>query len=164
MERLLDSYLLENGNSFGFDNGIVLKDIDVRRLTTFISRIQNALDFNSKVGNREKNSRYVLAQLYQSELMKNTPIQAKNKLVNFINCIRNNDFEGMQIEKNNQLQRENIINSAILEGENLLKKIYQKISDIEVVDINSIDLNNSYFHFTMRDNFSKINNEGLKLK
>ncbi len=170
MERLLDNYLLENGNSFGFDNDILLKDIDIRRLTTFISRTQNALDFNSKVGNREKNSRYVLAQLYQSELMKNDSTQAKNKLVNFINYIKNNDFEGanhtfgMKIEKNNQLQRGNIITSAILEGENLLKKISQKTSDIEVVDINSIDLNNSYFHFTSKDNLKQIKKEGLQPK
>lgn len=35
-------------------------------------------------------------------------------------------------------------------------------SNIKTIDIDNIDLNNSYFHFTSKDNLNKINNEGLK--
>ena len=35
-------------------------------------------------------------------------------------------------------------------------------SNIRTIDIDNIDLNNSYFHFTSINNLSKINNEGLK--
>ena len=167
MERLVDFYLIENCNLFGMDKGKLEEDIDKRKFTTFISRAQNAIDFTSKVGNREKNSRYVLAQLYQSELMKNSSIQAKIKLVNYINCVKNNNFEGanhvlgIKLEKSSKLQRENIVMATILEGENLYKKT-SKIKDIDVVNIDDIDLNNSYFHFTSKDNLEQILVDGLK--
>ena len=170
MERLLDNYLIENCNSLGLNNEVLLKDIEIRKFTTFISRAQNAMDFTSKVGNREVDSRYVLAQLYQSELMKNYPNQAKSKLVNFINYVKNDEFEkanealGIRLERNNHIYRDIIVNSAILEGENLLEKTTQKPSKINVVDINDIDLNNSYFHFTNKDNLEQIISEGLKPK
>jgi len=170
MERLLDSYLMENCNSLGLNNELLLEDIENRRFATFISRVQNAFDFTSEIGSREKNSRYVLAQIYQTEFIKNNSEEAKSKLVNFINCVNSNNFEGanqalgIRLEKNNQLQRDSIITSAVLDGENLLKKASRRTSDIEVVDINNIDLNNSYFHFTSKENLEQIMNEGLKPK
>ena len=38
----------------------------------------------------------------------------------------------------------------------------QQQSDLEQVNISGIDLNNSYFHFTRRDNLGRISREGLK--
>lgn len=38
----------------------------------------------------------------------------------------------------------------------------QQQSSLEQVDIGEIDLNNSYFHFTKRDNLGRISREGLK--
>ena len=137
MERLLDIFLIKNCNLFGFNMEKLQEDINMRRFTTFLSRVQNAIDFNLNIGNREINSRYVLAQLYQSELMKNSYIQAKNKLVNFINCVKNDDFKsandvlGIKIEKENKLRRKSIVENSVLEGENLYKKICENERNVE---------------------------------
>ena len=37
-------------------------------------------------------------------------------------------------------------------------------SNIKTINVDDIDLQNSFFHFTCRNNLSKINNEGLKAK
>lgn len=96
MERLLDKYLMENCELLGFNREMLSKDIEKRKLSTFVSRAQNAIHFNNlrksnpttKTLEQEKDSRYVLAQIYQSQLMKDDTVQSKNKLVEFINCIK----------------------------------------------------------------------------
>lgn len=76
MERLLDQYLIENCELLGLNKKILLNDIDKRRLSTFVSRAQNAIHFNDsqkrnstvRTLEQEKDSRYVLAQIYSSNL------------------------------------------------------------------------------------------------
>lgn len=177
MERLLDKYLMENGKSLDFNMKVLSKDIEKRNLTTFISRAQNAIHFNSlrksdleRSLDQEKDSRYVLAQIYQFQLMKNDKVHSKNKLVDFINCVKNNDFYGankvfgMQIDSNNKLQREILVKDSVMEGKDLYDNLSKKPNNIKDININDIDLNNSYFHFTAKDNLEKINKEGLKAK
>ncbi len=51
------------------------------------------------------------------------------------------------------------------ETENEMKSQELKLeqqSSLEQVDVSKIDLNNSYFHFTKRDNLGRISREGLK--
>ena len=177
MERLLDKYLMENCELLGFNREMLSKDIEKRKLSTFVSRAQNAIHFNNlrksnpttKTLEQEKDSRYVLAQIYQSQLMKDDTVQSKNKLVEFINCIKNNDFYGankafgMQIEKN-RLQRKNFVIGSVIQGKDLYDKLSKEPNNIKSVNINDIDLNNSYFHFTVKDNLEKINKEGLKVQ
>lgn len=41
-------------------------------------------------------------------------------------------------------------------------KCAKKINNIKIININEIDLNNSFFHFTCRENLENITREGLK--
>jgi hypothetical protein len=148
MERMLDVYLIENCDSLGFNSEILLKDIEKRKFTTFISRAQNAIHFNNLRNSnyatrnfeQEKDSRYVLAQIYQTQLMKNDNVQAKNKLVEFINCVKNNDFDGansafeMEIEHNNIKQREENISNTIKDAEEIYNYIKSRKSEFENIE------------------------------
>ena len=131
MERLLDIYLLENCDNIGLDKEKLKRDIEKRKLTTFISRAKNAISFNNekrrnldgRTINQEMDSRYVIAQIYQTELMKNDYGTSKKKLINFINCVNNDNFNGankalgINIERENKLQRDNLISNTIKENE-----------------------------------------------
>lgn len=98
---------------------------------------------------------------FQKNKLKRLP-QAKIKSVSFINSVNSEDFErtnrALGLDNSNLSQRENFIASIITNGENS----YKKSNNIDVVNINDIDLNNSYFHFTSASNLEQIINEGLK--
>ncbi|MBR3133969.1 MAG: hypothetical protein IKG56_00720 [Clostridia bacterium] len=130
MERMLDSFLLgmtdEEIKKYGFDKYILEKDIKDRRITTFISRYHNAQALNNRRGNRTLDSRYMLAQIYSAHFNKFDIESQKNKIKSFIDCVRNDDFEGansvlgIQINRNNRLQREFHIRETIEEIRNML--------------------------------------------
>lgn len=157
MERMLDKYLIENCEVLGFNSKTLLNDIEKRKFTTFVSRAQNAIHFNNlrksnltRTLEQEKDSRYVLAQIYQSQLMKDDIEQAKNKLTNFINYIKDNDFDGanktfgIQIKKDNKLQRNNIVKDSIAEGSELYNSLIEEANNIKDFNIDKMNFNNSY--------------------
>lgn len=145
MERLLDQYLIANCDSYGLNKEILLNDIDKRILYTFISRAQNAIHFNdllkrnstTRTLDQEKDSRYVLAQIYSSKFMKEDIAQVKNKIVKFIKNVKNNDFYGaneiFEINLENDKSKEELISTLINEAEqiynNAVKNKTNKLND-----------------------------------
>ena len=131
MERLLDDYLLgmsdEEMQKYGFDRKVIEKDIKTRRLMTFLTRYHNAISLDRRNGNRELDSRYMLAQIYSAHFNKFDKKEKCNKLISFIKCVQDDDFEkanetfGMQIGKENKLQREFYISDTISEVDTLVK-------------------------------------------
>ena len=128
MERLLDDFLLgmsdEDMRKYSFDKEILEKDVRKRRITTFLSRFHNAQDLERRSGNRELDSRYMLAQIYSAHFNKFDKNEKKNKLLSFIECVKNDEFENanscfeLSIEKNarlNGLHRETYVGDAISE-------------------------------------------------
>ena len=128
MERLLDDFLLgmsdEDMRKYSFDKEILEKDVRKRRITTFLSRFHNAQDLERRSGNRELDSRYMLAQIYSAHFNKFDKNEKKNKLLSFIECVKNDEFENanscfeLSIEKNarlNGLYRETYVGDAISE-------------------------------------------------
>ena len=84
MERMLDNYLLtmtdNELNKYGFNKTILEKDIQDRRLSTFASRFHNTQNLNNRKGNRELDSRYMLAQIYSSHF-NNLDKVVKNRII-----------------------------------------------------------------------------------
>ncbi len=115
MERMLDTFLLEMSDEemakYGFDKSVLEKDIQDRRITTFISRYHNTQALNRGRGNRVIDSRYMLAQIYSAHFNKFDEKSKKPKIKDFISCVRNDDFDGannvfgLQMDRNNKLQR-----------------------------------------------------------
>lgn len=128
MERLLDDFLLgmsdEDMRKYGFDKEILEKDVRERRISTFLSRFHNAQNLERRSGNRELDSRYMLAQIYSAHFNKFDKNEKKNKILSFIECVKNDEFENanscfeLSIEKNarlNVLHRETYVGDAISE-------------------------------------------------
>lgn len=128
MERLLDDFLLgmsdDDMRKYGFDKEILEKDVRERRISTFLSRFHNAQDLERRSGNRELDSRYMLAQIYSAHFNRLDKGAKKNKLLSFIECVKNDEFENanscfeLSIEKNarlNGLHRETYVGDAISE-------------------------------------------------
>jgi len=115
MERMLDTFLLEMTDEemrkYGFDKSTLEKDIKDRRITTFITRYHNVQALNNGSGNRELDSRYMLAQIYSAQFSKFDKKEQKSRIKSFIGCVGDDDFEGandilrLQIDRNNKLQR-----------------------------------------------------------
>ena len=141
MERLLDEYLMsmsdEELKKYGFDKSLLQKDIQDRKVSTFISRYENVQAFNNRTGNREMDSRYMLAQVYSTHFNKFDIETKKQKIKAFISYVQDDEFEkanatlGMKIDKNNKLQRDIYINDTIEEVENI-NKVKTDISDISM--------------------------------
>lgn len=128
MERLLDDFLLgmsdEDMRKYVFDKEILEKDVRERRISTFLSRFHNAQDLERKSENRELDSRYMLAQIYSAHFNRLDKGAKKNKLLSFIECVKNDEFENanscfeLSIEKKarlNGLHRETYVGDAISE-------------------------------------------------
>ena len=85
LERLLDDFLLELSNEdmqrYGFERSTIEKDVKTRRITTFLSRFNNAQDLYRRCGDRKKDSRYMLAQIYSAHFNKFDKKVKKNKLI-----------------------------------------------------------------------------------
>ena len=130
MERILDDFLFqlsgEEMQKYGFDKDTLIKDINDRRISTFVSRYKNAILLENHTGFREDNSRYMLAQIYQAQFNKYDKNEKISKIREFIECINNNDFIkanhtfGMKLEKENQFHRKLHIASVKDEIESLL--------------------------------------------
>ena len=97
MERLLDEFLLNLNDmdlqKYGFDKNTLMQDIHNRQLSTFLSRKDNILNFNTDMSNKEINLRYILAQLYSTKFMDLDRNIRSNELANFIKKIENNNIE-----------------------------------------------------------------------
>lgn len=128
MERLLDDFLLgmsdDDMRKYGFDKEILEKNVRERRISTFLSRFYNAQDLERRSGNRELDSRYMLAQIYSAHFNKFDKNEKKNKILSFIECVKNDEFENanscfeLSIEKNARLSglhREAYVGDAISE-------------------------------------------------
>lgn len=129
MERMLDEYLLslsqESLMKYGIDREILFKDIQNRKVTTFLSRVDNANEFNKKQKNnsisydKKIDLRYVLAQIYQARFMKNDSDTRKSKIVDFIKSVENDELDRannvFNLNMSNSLQRQFYIDDSIQE-------------------------------------------------
>ncbi len=128
MERLLDDFLLgmsdDDMRKYGFDKEILEKNVRERRISTFLSRFHNAQNLERRSGNRELDSRYMLAQIYSAHFNRLDKGVKKNKLISFIECVKNDEFEKanscfeLSIDRNarlNGLYRETYVGDAISE-------------------------------------------------
>lgn len=85
---------------------------------------------------------------YIIESIKNRLFIKSKRLPKITSSYPNDNSNALENSENDFLQR--------------IKVIQDDDSNIRTVDIDNIDLNNSYFHFTSINNLSKISNEGLK--
>lgn len=126
MERMLDNFLVnmsqEDRQKYGFDFEILKEDINKRKLTTFISRYRNAISLNRNQGNNELDSRYMLAQIYSTKFIKYREEEQKEKIVDFIEHIKNNEFQkanndfNIEISKQKSLQRGFLVSDCLDEA------------------------------------------------
>ena len=97
MERLLDEFLLNLSDkekiTYGIDAETLKKDIMQRRITTFIDRYNCAKNITENKGKKIKNTRYMLAQIYQAYFDKYPNIERTEKLKQFIKLIENNQLD-----------------------------------------------------------------------
>ncbi|MBE5806367.1 MAG: hypothetical protein E7313_06675 [Clostridiales bacterium] len=139
MERMLDNYLLtmtdNELNKYGFNKTILEKDIQDRRLSTFASRFHNTQNLNNRKGNRELDSRYMLAQIYSSHFNNLDKSKKKGKLISFIESVKNDDFDeanncfGLLMNRNLRLHRELYVRNTISEADNI--RTHQNINTIQ---------------------------------
>lgn len=131
MERMLDNFLLnmsqEDLLKYGINRETLLKDIQNRKITTFLSSVDNAIAFNKKVkesnneeiGDSRIDLRYVLAQVYQAKFMKYNSNVRKRKIINFIKDVENDELEGankvFELNIKNPIQRQFYIIDSISE-------------------------------------------------
>lgn len=133
MERLLDDFLLgmsdEDMKKYGFDKETLEKDIKDRKITTFLSRFHNAHDLYRGSEDPVVDSRYMLAQIYSAHFNKFGRKVKKNKLLSFIEYVKNDEFDKanncfeLAIDKRaklNGLHRETYIGDAISEVKDLV--------------------------------------------
>ena len=133
MERLLDDFLLEMSDEdmkkYGFNRNKMEQDIKDRKISTFLSRFNNAQALYRGSRNRELDSRYMLAQIYSAHFNKFDKLQKKNKLVSFIKCVSDDKFDmannafSLSIDRKanlNRFYRDNYVGFAISEAVNLI--------------------------------------------
>ena len=141
MERLLDDFLLgmsdQDMAKYGFDKETLEKDIKDIRITTFLSRFHNAQSLYRRSGIRILESKYMLAQIYSSHFNKLDKKEKKNRLLSFIECVKNDEFENanrcfeLSIDKNarlNRFYRGTYVGDAISEVVDLLVPKHQEDS------------------------------------
>lgn len=143
MERLLDDFLLkmsdEEMQKYGFDKAIIEKDIQRRRIMTFLTRYHNAITLDKGLGNRIYNSRYMLAQIYSSYFNTFDRNKKTNRIQSFIECIGNDDFEmanetfGIQISRNNRMKRMFYIKNTIAEANSLITKKIKGTNEKQII-------------------------------
>lgn len=131
MERMLDDFLLnmsqEDLLKYEINRETLLRDIQNRKITTFLSRVDNAIAFNKKV--RQSNNkaiedsridlRYVLAQVYQAKFMKYNSDIRKRKIINFIKVVEKDELDEannvFEVNIKNPIQRQFYIIDSISE-------------------------------------------------
>lgn len=153
MERLLDSYLLnfsdENIKKYKFNKEILKQDIKTREQTTFISRYNMIEKLNDKKENKEKLTKYMLAQLYQEKIKNYINKGNIKKIKSFITEIENNDFDqanksiGVRIKENDFLNNRNeLVNDTIKSFKNLFddnKNKEEKVAEKKVEKEQSVE-------------------------
>ena len=99
MELLLDDFLLglEDKSSYGIDAATLKEDIKSRKIIRFCSRYRNVQNFNKamrerRCNNRELDSRYMLAQVYQAEFAKLGSDEKKKRIFEFIRAVEADEF------------------------------------------------------------------------
>ena len=125
MERMLDGYLIELAGRKGFDVDIdtLKENIIKRRISTAIDRFRMA----SRIAKGEYKfasekaefSRYMLAQIYATELMEMDKSIQKQRIFDFIEALKSNDIKkandafDMQIGKEKSKERDRYISNSI---------------------------------------------------
>lgn len=98
MERLFDEFLInmseEELRQYGMDKNKLKEDINLRKIKTFEKRYKDIIGIVNNKGNHIINTRYMLAQLYQTQFMKSPSNERNTVIMNFIDCIKNNNFMG----------------------------------------------------------------------
>lgn len=138
MERMLDNFLLELPEEelkrYNFNIKDLKKDIKTRRIISFASRYLAVEEFNKECLKKEYMSekeretlKYFLAQLFQTQFIKNKNKQRKEKILEFMEHLKEDDFEGavksFGMDLRNKIKRsfyiEDIVNDAKVELEGL---------------------------------------------
>ena len=125
MERMLDGYLIElNGRKESdVDIGTLKENIIKRRISTAIDRFI----MTSKIAKGEYKfasekaelSRYMLAQIYATQLIKMDKSVRKQRIIDFMEALKSNDIQkannafDMQIGKENAKERDKYISNSI---------------------------------------------------
>lgn len=133
MERNLDNFLSnisdEDKIEYGINNLTLEEDIKNRKITTFLSRYNNVRLLNTQEGNKVKNTRYMLAQIYQTQFMKLPIKERTEKIKSFLKAIVNDDFDEAnkvaKIDINNYFRQDMYISNTIYE----VKKIIENQND-----------------------------------
>ena len=123
MERLLDNYLLNLNDDelaiYNIDKSTLLEDINDRKIATFLSRYKLAEQIrpnNQKDKNYDRSyySKYLLAQIYSHFFSQCSYNEKKEKIVELIKAIKNDDLAkallcfNVSLYKDNKEKRENI--------------------------------------------------------
>lgn len=125
MERMLDSYLigLAERKEVDMDVKCLKKDITKRKISTAIDRFRMA----SRIAKGEYKfasekaelSRYMLAQIYATQLIKMDKSVRKQRIIDFIEALKSNDIKkandafDMQIGKEQSKERDRYISNSI---------------------------------------------------
>lgn len=142
MEREFDEFLIglsnEDKELYGINDELLKEDIQNRKITTFISRYENVLEFNKNI--RSKNidgmsrmidSRYMLAQIYQTQYLRFDPKMRRQKIIDFINCVEKDEFERanetleLKINRDNKLKRNLYVSNSVEEVTNVVLEKYK---------------------------------------
>ena len=125
MERMLDSYLigLAERKEVDMDVKCLKKDITKRKISTAIDRFR----MTSRIAKGEYKfasekaelSRYMLAQIYATQLMESDKSVRKQRIIDFMEALKSNDIQkannafNMQIGKENAKERDKYISNSI---------------------------------------------------
>lgn len=125
MERMLDSYLigLAERKEVDMDVKCLKKDITKRKISTAIDRFR----MTSRIAKGEYKfasekaelSRYMLAQIYATQLIKMDKSVRKQRIIDFMEALKSNDIQkandafDMQIGKENAKERDKYISNSI---------------------------------------------------
>ena len=153
MERLLDDFLLEMSDEdmqrYGFEKSTIEKDVKTRRIATFLSRFNNAQNLYRRCGEKKIDSRYMLAQIYSAHFNKFDKKVKKNKLVSFIEYVKNDEFDKanscfeLSISKSAKLNgfyRDTYVGDAISEVKDLVLPQNQEDSKTQPKELDRDDL------------------------
>ena len=125
MERILDDFLLqlseEELKKYNFKKEVLKYDIRKRRIISFTSRYKAAKNFIKKSNNKgeeeEEFLKYFLAQFFQAQLKKYNKKDRNNKILEFIEHVKNDDFANATrtfgIDWSNKLKRKFYIDNMI---------------------------------------------------
>ena len=98
-ERLVDSFLRsltpEELDNYHIDPSLLENEINDRQLATTLSRYHTLNTFNNRNESNQsalETLRYILAQIYQSEFVKQSYSEQQQTLKDFIDAINENDF------------------------------------------------------------------------